>query len=481
MLWLSLHLPQLPLEIFTRGTEACGPAVAVEGDRQRAQVRVANRPAEKLGVHAGMTIAAAQALASELQVFPRDPQKEAAALARLATWAGQFTSHVSLEPDGLLLEIAGSLRLFGGVERLLEKVRKGVRRLGYHAILAVAPTPLGATLLARAGDTVVVADHAQLVERLSRLPIVLLDMPPDSGRAHADMLEAMGILTLGDYLALPRAGLKRRFGGDLPDQLDRALGSVPDPREYFEPPAQFASRLELPAEVHETTALLFAARRLIAELEGFLRGRGVGVQQFHLDLDHADHSATRITVGLASSSRDSQRLLGLLRERLERVTLPQPVRGIVLAAERTAPCQARNLDLFPDARQEAENVAPLVERLRARLGDGMVHSLECVADHRPERAMRVAEPGAAYEAGFSASRPLWLLPQPRPLPCRNGVPHLGVPLILRQGPERIESGWWDGRPVARDYFVAEAVGGPRYWVYREAVEAERWFLHGIFS
>jgi protein ImuB len=136
------------------------------------------------------------------------------------------------------------------------------------------------------------------------------------------------------------------------------------------------------------------------------------------------------------------------------------------------------LDLFPDARQEAENAAPFIERLRARLGDGMVHSLECVADHRPELAMKVGEPGAVYQTGFSSARPMWLLPQPRPLAMRGGVPQLGVPLILRQGPERIESGWWDGHPVARDYYVAETVGGPRYWVYRDA---ERWFLHGIFA
>jgi protein ImuB len=480
MLWLSLHLAQLPLEIFTRGLEHCGPAVAAEGGRQRAQVCVANRAAEKLGVHAGLSVAAAQALASGLNVFQRDPLKEAAALASLATWAGQFTSNVSLESDGLLLEIGGSLKLFGGADKLMEKVRQGVRGLGYRARLAAAPTPLGAALLARAGEAGVITDHAPLAERLSRLPITLLDMPLDSGRAHADMLEAMGILTLGAYLALPRAGLKRRFGDELLDQLDRALGVKPDPRECFEPPAQFASRLELPAEVHETSALLFAAKRLINELEGFLRGRGVGVQQFHLDLLHADHPATRATVGLVTSSRDGQRLLSLLRERLERVTLPQPVREIVLVAERTTPYQARNLDLFPDASEEAENAAPFIERLRARLGDGMVHSLECVADHRPELAMKASEPGVAYQAG-AASRPLWLLPQPRPLHCRNGVPQLGLPLILRQGPERIESGWWDGRPVARDYFVAEAVGGPRYWVYREAMDAGKWFLHGIFA
>jgi protein ImuB len=477
MLWLSLHLPQLPLEIFTRGMAVPGPAIAAIGNRQRAQVFVTNRSAEKAGVHAGMSVAAAQALVNEVQVFHRDPQREATALEHIALWATQFTPAVSIERDGLLLEISGSLRLFGGLEKIVEKVRRGARELGYRIVLSGAPTPLGAMLLARAGEDRVLVDHAQLAERLSRLSMAILD----GHGLHGGMLETMGVGTIGDYLALPRAGLKRRFGDELLDQMDRALGLIPDPRSHYEPPATFASRIELPSEVSETTALLFAAKRLIVELEGFLRGSGAGVQQFHLDLIHADKGVTRVTVGLVSPARDHQRLLTLLRERLERVTLPQPVREIVLAAERTIPYKARNLDLFPDAQEEAESVAPFIERLRARLGDGMVHSLACVGDHRPELAAKANEPGAPYQAGFVSSRPLWLLPQPRPLHCRGGVPQLGVPLILRQGPERIETGWWDGRPVARDYYVAEAVGGPRYWVFRESAEAEKWFLHGIFA
>jgi protein ImuB len=74
-------------------------------------------------------------------------------------------------------------------------------------------------------------------------------------------------------------------------------------------------------------------------------------------------------------------------------------------------------------------------------------------------------------------RPVWLLDAP--LPLDGG-------LLLEQGPERIESGWWDGNGVARDYYIARQVGtaarvpGARLWVFQER-HSKRWYLHGVFA
>jgi hypothetical protein len=74
-------------------------------------------------------------------------------------------------------------------------------------------------------------------------------------------------------------------------------------------------------------------------------------------------------------------------------------------------------------------------------------------------------------------------------------------LTLETGPERIETGWWDGRPIARDYYIAHSQNGSRMWIYRERSGftrgharsrlplahagtsgiTPRWFLHGLFS
>ena len=78
-------------------------------------------------------------------------------------------------------------------------------------------------------------------------------------------------------------------------------------------------------------------------------------------------------------------------------------------------------------------------------------------------------------------RPLWLLQTPQPLEVRAGLPQRGGPLTLLSEPERIESGWWDGGDIARDYYSACDTHGVRLWVFRERHAPHGWFLHGIFG
>jgi protein ImuB len=133
----------------------------------------------------------------------------------------------------------------------------------------------------------------------------------------------------------------------------------------------------------------------------------------------------------------------------------------------------------------------LIEHLRARLGAGAVYGITGVSEHRPENAWRVAEPALApvvsqVAAGGSSvgapfHRPLWLLHAPQELDSQRGRPRHGGELRLLAGPERIESGWWDGTDVQRDYYVASNTHGARLWIYREYNASRRWFLHGIFG
>ena len=54
-------------------------------------------------------------------------------------------------------------------------------------------------------------------------------------------------------------------------------------------------------------------------------------------------------------------------------------------------------------------------------------------------------------------------------------------LRLRSGPERIETRWWTGQEVCRDYYVADNARGMRLWIFHEREGERRWFLHGIFD
>ncbi|MEI7969959.1 MAG: DNA polymerase Y family protein [Betaproteobacteria bacterium] len=479
MLWLALHLPRLALEVFQRGQpgdtarQHPAPPVAVTVPAPGLRVVLADAAAVRQGVRPGMTLAAAHALVPDLVARARDPDLELCALESLALWAGQFTPAISLAPpDALLLEIGGCLRLFDGLDALLARARQGIGSLGFDAVLACAPTPSGALMLARNGLEAHAADLVTLQHWLGQLPVEAAEAPAHTLAA----LRALGMRTISECLRLPRDGFARRFGPELLDQLDRALGLRPDPRVPHVPPARFSSRLVLPVPVPGVEQVLFGARRLATELAGFLAGRDAGVTRFTLRLEHEDHPPTPVLVELSMPSRDPAHLALLLRERLGRITLPGPVEAFSLRCSETMQLAPRNFSLFPDRDEAAGHRVELVERLRARLGRDAVHGLALVPEHRPELAFREAEPGTASAPPPGTPRPLWLLQPPRPV-ARAG-------LRLLAGPERIESGWWEGNDIRRDYYVAAVDDGARVWAYREAGAdgaAEHWFLHGLFA
>ena len=484
MLWLALHFRHLPLEVFTRGTRShTRPLAITSGAETGATIVAIDRTAQTHGVRPGMSVSSACALAAKLELIVRDPAKEQATLARLAAWSLQFTSLTSIaEADAVLLEIEGSLKLFGGLGKLHQHIARGVAKLGFNVSVACAPTPLAALWFARAGTGTRVQHHDALRHALEKLPAnVLCD-----NETTRDLLESFGAGTLGDCLKLPRDGLARRASQHLLDQLDRALGLRPDPRLPFVAPQTWRAALPLPAPVTHAEALLFAAHRLLAELCGWLTATGHGVQQPIFEFIHEKQIVTIITLDLAQASRDLDHLTTLLRERLARTALPCAAIEITVASGRVVPLVSHNLTFLPDTAGHTDSASRFVERLNARLGASAICGLTPHADYRPERAWRTCHPGAANAGENIAStlmpaRPLWLLTIPRALREANAAPHDDGPLSLLAGPERIEAGWWDGQHVARDYFIARNTAQSLLWVYRERDLAARWYVHGFFS
>src|SRR5512134_1776945 len=345
------------------------------------------------------------------------------ALAPIAAWACQFTPRVSLEPpQELLLEVQGSLRLLGGFRPLTQKLAAGLGELGYPFHLAAASTARAALWLARGeGET-----------KLESLPVEVTGF-------DVELLRGVGISTVGALLELPREGLALRCGAAVVEDLDRALGAAPEPRSFFAPPPRFDARLELPAEVAHAESLLFGARRLLMQLAGLLAARHEGIRAFRLVLLH-ESRASSVEITLASATRDAERMARVLRERLAQVQLAEPVTAMRLEAGDFAPLQAASAGMFGDAARAVEDWAELLERLRAR---------------------RRVEPGEWDPRTYAAPgpRPVWLL-EPKKLKESE--------FTALAGPERIESGWWDGDDARRDYFVARLSDGALAWVYREA-------------
>jgi protein ImuB len=511
--WLALAFASLPLQLAQR---ALDPTLArtlclviVDGSTQRSSVLACNDKARLAGIAPGMKLAAAQALARDLLTVAHDAQRERAALQELSCWAYQFSSQIvpfpSHEGSGLSIETGASQRLFGGHAALRRRILDELQRLGYRAHDASAATPAGARLLARAhvrglgANRDVPAAPDGLRPILAHLPLALLGWEPQV----VETLHTLGQYTIGDLWSLPRAAFARRFGAQRLLVLDRLLGTVADPQALFVPPERFQARIDLPADLGDVTGLLLPLQRLLRLLEGFLRGQGAGATALQLRAHHNPRRAqirapTSIALALAVPERDPRRLLGLFRERLTRVSLPEAAIALELELERMAAWVPVNASFLPPAPQAAEqglDVLHLTEALHARLGPQGVFRLQPLSDHRPERAYRILDlapdaSGSPPQTSAPTQRPLLILPTPRRLPAsavEEAMPRYGGPLALLAGPERIEAGWWDmglaphQARVHRDYFVARNRSGQTLWIYRELAAPHGWFLHGFFA
>jgi protein ImuB len=513
VLWIALHLPLLSLESFSAtfyGAADTVPLALLDAHR----IAHANPAAQALGVKPGLKRATALALAPHLVLGQADPRRDAQALTAVAHAALAFTPSVTLQPpeehmaaaQTVLLEVERSLRYFGGFETLLPRLHQALVGLRHRIHCVDAPTALGAALLARIHPQLHCPDLATLHARLDAAPVWLLG----PGREHWEALQGMGLRTLADLRQLPRAAIARRFGETLLGELDRARGDSPDPREAIVLPDRFESRIELFARADTTEQVLQGATVLLARLVAWLAAQHAQVRRFTLHLGHETRArgavpATALSIALAEPSRDPVHLLVLLRERLARLPLSAPAFELQLSADEIAHRAAPNQELFPTPGSQAEGLVRLVERLQARLGHEQVRRLVLVHDHRPERGSPAqavrdgagvsGKPASKSSAPVAAKidsnprlapRPVWMLPEPQPLPERQSRPWFeGRALQLLSGPERIEAGWWDAGLTERDYFIAQAADGALLWVYRTrlplSAQVPGWFLQGRFA
>jgi protein ImuB len=504
MLWACLVFPDLPFDALSPGHSGAGegsepasclalsessaprprsgarssqaalPArhpsrrLATAHTGQPSRIACVNTNAHRAGVREGQSLTAARARCPHLIVHERDLAAERQALDTLAAWAYRFSARVTqLPPHSLMLEVGASLRLFGQWPALERRLRTELRALGHAHALALAPSALAAQVLAGWHDGLAVMQPAQLPRVLGEMPLSASGL--DDGIIAA--LHGMGFRRLREVFALPRAELARRIGPGALDHLDRLRGFVAEVPVPYRPPDRFDRRLDFEAGIDRQESLRFPLQRLVRELAAFLAARDGGVQRFELWLDHEGRATTRIAVSLLAPQRESDALLEFAWVRLERVTLAGPATALGLVAEALPKLSPLHHDLFDSTCNENLDWPRLAERLRARLGDGVLNGLACVADHRPERAWCHGD----GDGGVSVpcARPFWLLP--RPLPLRP------APTRILAGPERIEGGWWDGDDLRRDYYVVATRLGQRAWAFCPAGVREGWMLHGWFA
>ncbi len=435
------------------------------------------------------------------------PAPDAVTLADASTawawWALQFTPLVTRAEAALVLEVSASERLFGGRAALLGQLLTPdwpIAPVAYAqgATALIAYGRLQCVSAAADGEPGAIAPHD--------LPLHTLV----AARTHLPTLARLGLATWGQLRALPRGGLVRRFGAELLNALDCAFGQRAEVYPWLSLPEVFDAPLELVASVETAPALLFGARRLLAQLQVWLRARQRGVlalellweldarrsNALHVDAHHTGTGPGRLVLRTAQATQDMQHLARLLGEQLAQVSLPAPVLYLRLRSLQTQPLAGESMSLLPDDVRLGDSRHQLLERLAARLGPEQVRSATLLADHRPERMqcwhatadVALRSHATPAHPAHGAQYPSWLLATPLRLSVHQGQPQYHGPLTLLAGPQRLESGWLEG-PVhcaLRDYYVARSAVAGVVWVYRERLGGPThtpacWYLHGLFA
>jgi len=502
---VSLWFPDWPLVVWTRrnGAPPDGPFALVERGHHGVVLTCPNATAKTAGLRPGQRHADACAMVPGLASRPADPAADAAALAALARWCLRWSPTVAVDqPDGLFLDVGGSAHLFGGMDRLLRDIADRLGRAGIAVHAAIAPTPGAAWAAARFAPTPATVVGDSIAATLARYPVAALRIAPEVAAAA----RAMSLRSIGDLLALPRAGLARRLrdadGLSVVARLDQLLGHAPEVLAAIEPRLAHVAGRCFAEPLTGTPQLAAALPGLLDTLAGQLARHGLGAVRLHLAGYRIDGDVTAIELRLGAS-RDPALWARLFASRgLEHLDLGFGIDALALAAAETAPLAEAAPVLSADPPREA--LPELIDRLGARLGSEVVLTAVPRASWLPERADAWRPVlGAAPHAppAFDRARPLLLLDPPEPVEAAlfevpDGAPaHFRWRRVTRrirraEGPERLSPEWWRGRRPrrTRDYYRVEDESGARFWLFREGLygwedsdRAPTWWLHGLFA
>jgi protein ImuB len=492
------------------------PFALVESGPHGLRLSALNAAARAAGLHRGQAHADARAILPALISAPAEPERDVAALRRLALWAERYSPCVALdarEPghEGLLIDMTGGAHLFGGEAALLADLRERLARAGAPARLAIADTPAAAWGLARfSGQDETLAGPGRTREAIAALPMAALRLEDEA----LSLLRRFGLKQIGDLYGLPRAGLARRFRGAaglrLVERLDQALGITPEPLIPERPAPLYRAWTQFAEPLIDAEGVGFQLPGLAQALAAELERDGQGARRLRLTGFRVDGRATSIEAGLSAPAAAPAHLLRLLRETgLERLDLGFGIDALMLAACVAEPVAARQGEIGAGHRTDAEGaLAGLIDRLQARLGEGAVRRPRLRESWIPERSEQwiTAAPTAPPQpsAVEARLRPILLLDPPEPVEAIAELPD-GVParfiwrraprrVVRAEGPERLGSEWWrdpdpgTAPPRTRDYYRVEDEQGRRYWLFREGLygreDAERapgWWLHGVFA
>ena len=478
-LYACVHAAEFPSQALLRLRPDLQslPVAVLEGRAPLEQVCSMNRNARQLGAATGMTRLEAEALASQnggLRLLPRSLEGEAAARAVLLECAASFSPRIeeaSKDAAGdaskkastgtacaIVLDIAGTERLFGPPRALAERLRNVLKAAGFRASIAVSANFHAARMLAAASRGITVIPAGEEAQALASLPVALLTIPD----SHAETLALWGIRTLGELAALPEVDLIARLGQEASTWRKLAIGAHAHAFQPIEAAFSLREFCEFETPVEQMDSLLFVGARMIDSLALRAATHAMSLALITVDLALEGKRAHRLVLRPALPSVDRKFLLKLLQLEIAAHPPPAAVLSLALSAEAGQSSKVQ-LGLFAPQTPEPSRLDVTIARLKAIAGEDRVGSPMLEDTHRA---------GSFRMTGFTAANPP---DEEQEGPPRMALRRLRPPLAVRVALNAGQPAHFhDGR---QNYKVATSFGPWRSsgcWWSMDGWDSDEW-------
>jgi protein ImuB len=477
--------------------------------------------AHREGVRVGQRRREAQGRCPALVLHDHDEARDARRFEPVMRALEQFTPRIELtRPGACAFPTRGPSRYFGGDARLVERVRVAtdsvLAELGWvgHVRVGVADGPFAAMLAARQGRVVPAGGSAAF---LAPFAIGALERPD-----LVDVLERLGLRTLGAFADLDPADVAARFGaeGANAHRLARGLDERPPAPSAPPPDLVVTAELDPPAERVDTAA--FVAKSLADDLHHQLDRRGLSCTRVLIlaETEHGErHERCWRHEGALSAGAVADRVRWQLDGWLNGSVALRPTAGIdrlTLVPDEVVPARGRQLGFWGGETASADRVARAVARVQGLVGVDAVVVPEWRGGRSPgerfalvsaaavDLTSRALTPAGTVESPWPgqvpAPSPATVLSTPvptevcgddgRPMVIDGRVQTNTVPAQMRvgegpwlaveawAGPWPADERWWDPASRRRRARLQVVAGGRAHLV---VLEGGRWWLEAIYD
>lgn len=433
-------------------------------------VTAADERALGSGVRPGMRRREAEALCPTAVTLTADPSAEAVAFEPVVAAVEEVVPRVEIAHPGLLfVPLAGAIRYYGGEQAIVEGVAAGLERTaGPGGRMGVADGPFAARMAA--------ADPPRIITDTTAF-LANLDVEALGVGNVVDTFRWLGISTLGDLRAMPRAAIASRFGpaglqahrvasGEDRSPLPRDIPEDVSVEETYDPP------------ITDLEQAAFAARSVAGRLMAALAPGGGIPHRVAVEVESA-RGKVRIRTWRSADPFTESELADRVRWQLRAWVESGGVPGGMVRL-RIAPAdlsdRGRQLSLTEDAASNLEQRRALA-RAQALLGPDAVLQArpqggrlpgERVQWHRWEEVPGAPshDPKAPWPGRLPSPAPALVPPNPPALevewdggfPVRIRLGSRWEPVLSWAGPWRTIDRWWEGKGPVDRYQVVTSAG-----------------------